>query len=160
MRVYTRSISLTLLLLFSCGCNCGHRAASTTDSWYNPPEAIVRFWSADKLADSEVLVVTPDKLAQAEELLRDSACIGVSNDRARELTGQRVDGPASKTLFLVRGLQLNPGTGKFMVIPLGHELLVHHGSLGGSAVPMKRQPLLVRLSEKPDAVYVSCSMAR
>jgi len=53
---------------------------------------------------------------------------------------------------------LNRGTGKFIVVPVGNELLVEHGSLGRSAVPMKRQALILRLSQKPETVYVSCSM--
>jgi hypothetical protein len=54
---------------------------------------------------------------------------------------------------------LNRGTGKFKVIPLRDELLVHHGSLGHSAAAMKRQALLVQLLRKPKVVFVTCGMA-
>jgi len=95
-------------------------------------------------------------MTTAEEQLRDVTCVEISADRAAELTGHAM--PPGSSLFLVRAVYLNRGTGKFMAVPVGSELLVEHGSLGRSAIPMKRQVLVVRLSQKPETVYVSCSM--
>lgn len=67
---------------------------------------------------------------------------------------------AGSSLFLVRAVFLNRDTGGFTVTPVWSDLLVEHGSLGRSAVPMKRQALIVRLPQKPETVFVSCSMAK
>jgi hypothetical protein len=39
------------------------------------------------------------------------------------------------------------------------QLVVNHGSLGSSAVPMKRQALVLQLERMPAEVFVACSMA-
>jgi hypothetical protein len=97
-------------------------------------------------------------MAAAEEQLHDVASVEISAERATEFTGRPVSPRAGSSLFLVRAVYLNRSTGKFIVVPVGNELLVEHGSLGRSAVPMKRQALILRLSQKPERVYVSCSM--
>jgi hypothetical protein len=61
--------------------------------------------------------------------------------------------------YLTRGVYLNRGTGGFSVYILEDQLLVRHGSLGHSGVPMKRQALVVQLKRKPAEVFATCSMA-
>ena len=79
-------------------------------------------------------------------------------NRAAEFTGRAMLPSEGRGLFLVRAVYLNRVTGKFMVVPVGNELLVEHGSLGHSAAPMKRPALVVRLAHEPKTVYISCSM--
>lgn len=62
--------------------------------------------------------------------------------------------------YLTRGLYLNRGTGRFSVYISADQLVVHHGSLGASAVPMKRQALVLQLEQSPAEVFVYCSMAK
>ena len=69
----------------------------------------------------------------------------------------RTCGPGLKP-FLVRAVQLNPGTGRFFVRFDGHDLYVVHASLGRRPVPMRRQPLVVGLPVEPANVYVTCGM--
>jgi hypothetical protein len=153
---------LGLSLVFSCLCGCikpqTQQPSTSTDSWFDPPSEWSRFRQAKSLPDSEVSEVAPEHMAAGEEQLLDVACVEITADRAAELTGRAMPPQAGSSLFLVRALYLNRGTGKFMVVPVGSELLVEHGSLGRSAVPMKRQALAVRLSQRPKTVYVSCSM--
>jgi hypothetical protein len=61
--------------------------------------------------------------------------------------------------YLTRGVYLNRGTGGFSVYILEDQLLVRHGSFGRSAVPMKRQALVLQLEHSPTEVFVTCSMA-
>jgi hypothetical protein len=153
-------LNLILVGLLGCAETQTRNSWSSRDAWFHPPAEWSRFPDpySHRLPDSDVVEVRPDRMAAAEGQLRDVACVEVSSQRAAELTGHPMEPRAGSSLFLVRGVYLNRGTGKFMVVPVGRELLVEHGSLGHSAVPMKRQALIVRLPQKPEVVYVSCSM--
>lgn len=61
--------------------------------------------------------------------------------------------------YLVRALVLNEGTGSFSVYQNISSICVFHGSLGKSAVPMQRRPIVVFLPRQPIKVYVTVSMA-
>ncbi len=158
MRYSALILSLAVMALLGCSPSRSHQAWSSADSWYRPPSEWTRFRLAQGLPDADIVEVARDKLAAAEEQLRDVACVEISPNRASELTGRSITPQAASSIFLVRAVYLNRGTGKFMVIPVGTELLVEHGSLGRSAVPMQRQALVVRLPRQPEAVFVSCSM--
>jgi hypothetical protein len=151
-----RIVALTLMLGLA-GCTDHHQAWSSVDSWFHPPKDVMPFPRAAMLPSVDVMEVAATKMPEAEEQLRDVACIEVSSQSAAELIGQSVES-ATGNLYLVRAVYLNRGTGKFTVVPLGRDLLVTHNSLGRTAVPMKRQALVVRLPQKPDVVYVDCGM--
>jgi hypothetical protein len=160
MRNINATVVLGLLLvgLLSCSQPQAHRAWSSADSWFHPPRDWMRFQQAQSLPATDVVEVLPDRLVAAEEQLRDVACVAVSSEQAADLTGQKIEAGAGTSLFLVRAVYLNRATGSFSVVPVSRELLVEHGSLGHSAVPMKRQALVVRLPHKPEVIYVSCGM--
>lgn len=158
MRHVTIILSLALMCLAGCRSSRTHQAWSSADSWYRPPSNWTSFRQAQTLPDADIIEVSPDRLPSAEEQLREVACVEITPDLASELTGRTVTSRADSGLFLVRAVFLNRGTGKFMVTPVGTELLVEHASLGISAVPMKRQALVVRLSQKPEMVFVFCSI--
>ena len=119
----------------------------------------MRFREAQSLPDSDVIEVSSDHMKATEDQLSDFACVQITPERASDLTGHSVTSRGGSSLFLVRAVSLNRGTGKFMVTPVGSELLVEHGCLGRSPVPMQRQALVVRLPKKPERVFVSCEMA-
>jgi hypothetical protein len=158
MRSTAFILSLALVWLMGCTQSQTHRAWSSTDSWYHAPSEWARFRQAQGLPDADIVEVAPDQMTAAEEQLRELFCVEISADRASELIGHLIAPRAGSSLFLVRAVYLNRGTGKFMAVPVRSELLIEHGSLGHSAVPMKRQALVVRLSQKPETIYVSCSM--
>ena len=151
-------LSLFLVGLLGCAHTQMHRAWSSADSWFHPPDDWLRFRQAQSLPATDLAEVLPGRLVAAEEQLRDVACVAVSSERAAELTGQKIEAGAGTALFLVRAVCLNRATGRFSVVFAGRDLLVEHGSLGHSAVPMQRQALVVRLPRKPEVVYVSCGM--
>jgi hypothetical protein len=159
MRSIAFILSLVLALASLTGCTQPptYQAWSSADSWYHPPSEWARFRQAQGLPDADIVEVAPDHMTAAEKQLRELSCVEIPTDRASELTGRLIPSRAG-SLFLVRAVYLNRGTGKFMAVLVGSELLVEHGSLGHSAAPMRRQPLVVRLSQKPETVYVSCSM--
>ena len=136
----------SFVLLSLVGCDAG-RAWRSADSWYRAPEPTVNW---DELTDADVYEVAANKTADADEQLRDVSCVELPKERAAEFAGQDVESTDGNSLYLVRGLYLNRS---------GSDLLVQHGSLGHSAVEMKRQALIVLLPRKPDEVFVTCSMA-
>ena len=158
MRAFTQILGWSLVAFGLTVCAETQPAWSSTDSWFHPAEGASIFRQAKKLPDEHVMEVVLAKMPEAEEQLRDVACVELSSQHASEMTGQPVKAIPGGSLFLVRAVYLNRGTGKFTVSLSGRNLLVEHGSLGHSAVPMKRQALVVSLPQKPDVVYVSCSM--
>ena len=161
MRSFANMLGLSLIIFWLFGCTQPQRgrSCSSTDSWYHPPSDWSQFRQAKALPDSDISEVAAERMTAAEEQICDVACVEISVDHAAELVGRSMPLRAGSGFFLVRAVYLNRGTGKFSVVQVGNELLVEHLSLGHSAVPMKRQPLVVRLSQKPETVYASCNMA-
>jgi len=96
---------------------------------------------------------------EAERRLAGSEFVLISDEDANRYLAAPLKAGASLKLFLVRGLYLNRDTGHFIVTFDGKDLFVFHGSLDRSAVPMKRQPIIVALPTPPLHVYVTASMA-
>jgi hypothetical protein len=142
------AIFLGLVLVGLMGC----------DSWYRPPQVRTR-GDERPLPDTDVHEVITEKISLAEQELEEVACVEISDESASALAGQSVERELGKDLYLVRGVYLNRGTGRFTVTLVGSDLLVHNGSLGHSAVDMKRQALIVSLPHKPNQVFVSCNQA-
>jgi hypothetical protein len=158
MRYLTFVLSLALVFVAGCKEPQTHSVWSSVDSWYHPPSDWTPFRQAQGLSGSDIIEVSSGHMQAAEEQLSELACAQITPERASDLTGHSITSRAGSSLFLVRAVFFNRG-GKFMVKPVGNELLVEHGSLGHSSVPMKRQALVVRLSQKPERVFVSCSIA-
>lgn len=62
--------------------------------------------------------------------------------------------------YLVRAVAKNEATGHFYASMCEGDLYVEHGSLGHSVPPSTRVPLLVFLSQPPNRVFVTWSMAK
>ena len=142
------------------GCTSDHRAWTTQDSWYNaPPLEAPRRGEWVPLDRAKIHEVLESKEHQAEELLEDVSIVELNAERAVEFIGAALPDVPGTQPYLTRSVYLNRGTGSFSVYILGNQLLVHHGSLGRTAVPMKRQALVLQLEHKPQDVFVTCSMA-
>ena len=89
----------------------------------------------------------------------DVSIIELSRQEAAEFTGGAPEEVPNTQPYLVRALYLNRETGRFSAYLAQDQLVVHHDSLGSSAVPMKRQALVLQLGRVPVKVFVSCSMA-
>jgi hypothetical protein len=104
--------------------------------------------------------VIESKEFNAERLLQDVSSVELTSQQAVEFIGKALPHVPGTKPYLTRGLYLNRGTGRFSVYVLADQLVIHHGSLGSSAVPMKRQALVLQLEQSPVEVFVYCSMAK
>jgi hypothetical protein len=152
----------TCILLSGMLISCSQqRAGAAEDLWYKPPPSeSPLYWTWPELDRTRIHEVTESKEPDAERLLQDASIVELTDQEAVELIGKALaDAPGTKP-YLTRGLYLNRGTGRFSVYVLEDQLVVHHGSLGSSAVPMKRQALVLQLEQSPAEVFVTCSMAK
>jgi hypothetical protein len=99
-------------------------------------------------------------MGAAERLLETADAVELSLAEANTMAGRELVPQGSKRPYLVRGVVLNRETGGFRIAVNGNDLLVYHGCLGGSPVPMKRQALIVMLPEKPRRIFVTCGMTQ
>jgi hypothetical protein len=134
------------------------RAATSVDSWYNPPPAKIYPLTGWQVLDFKRLhQVAAAQQTAAEKLLETAAALEITAQQAADLLGQPLpDIPGTKP-YLTRAVYLNPGG--FSVYARGEQLLISHASLGHSPVPMKRQALVLQLAQPPVEVFVTCSMA-
>jgi hypothetical protein len=155
---------LALLVHAASGCglslfSTSRRAWTSKDSWYAdlPEDARSGTWSA--LDRGRIHEVIESRGPQAEELLQDISIVPLTSEEAAEFIGEPLPKAPGTQPYLTRGVYLNRATGAFRVSILKDQLRVHHDSLGGRAVPMKRQALVLQLENKPKELFVTCSMA-
>jgi hypothetical protein len=154
----------TLVICAMSGCRPGssstsRRAWSEEDTWYRAPPSGTHLWEWSELDRDRVHEVIVSKKADAEGLLQDVSSVALTGQHAAEFIGGPLpDRPGTKP-YLTRGVFLNRETGGFTVYTSGHQVVIHHGSLGRGAVPMSRQPLVLQLEQEPVEVFVVCSMA-
>jgi hypothetical protein len=151
-----RCVLCTLLLAaVASGCT-STRAWTKEDSWYAPKPTVSTI--VRQVAGENVAPVRLDRISAAERMLESASFVPIPADEAGELSGKAWE---SKRLFLVRGVALNESTGGFAVLLLADDdIVVMHSSLGGSAVPMRRHPVIVELERVPRHVFTECSMAK
>ncbi len=100
----------------------------------------------------------PSRTDKRERLLDGTPCLEISAEKAGYFLCKEYNAPPGTKPFLVRAVFLNRGTGAFSAYFTADSLKVEHGSLGKSAVPMKRQALVVSLERLPKEVFVDCDM--
>ncbi|GIK40006.1 MAG: hypothetical protein BroJett011_38390 [Chloroflexota bacterium] len=134
------------------------RAATTIDSWYNPPPAKIYPLTGWQVLDFKQLhEVAVAQQAAAEKLLETTAALEITAQQAADLLGQPLPAVPGTKPYLTRAVYLNPGG--FSVYSRDEQLLISHASMGHSPVPMKRQTLVLQLAQPPVEVFVTCSMA-
>lgn len=159
--MWFRAFLISALLCAAIGaCAQARRAWTTEDDWYHPLPAGTLLAEWDPLDHDRVHEVIPERLPEAQELLQDLVIAELSPEQAASLIGATLcDAPGTKP-YLVRGLLLNQATGSFAVYVLQDQIAVTHRSLGSSAAPMTRQPLVLQLEREPAQVHVTVSMAK
>ncbi|MCL4297934.1 MAG: hypothetical protein KJ077_19480 [Anaerolineae bacterium] len=134
------------------------RAATTTDSWYNPPPAKIYPLTGWQALDFKRLhQVVAAQQPTAEKLLENTAALEITAQQAADLLGQPLPAVPGTKPYLTRAVYLNPGG--FSVYSRNEQLLISHASMGHSPVPMKRQALILQLAQPPVEIFVTCSMA-
>jgi hypothetical protein len=95
---------------------------------------------------------------EAERLVSDAGVVGLTQPQAERFLAKSVTLREGQSLYLVRGIFLNP-YGRFKVYTKDGWVWVTHGSLGKRPLPMKRQALVLQLQQAPTRVFVTCTMA-
>ena len=147
--------AFVVLALSASLCCAGGRAWTRVDPWYAPAPATLPH--GQEIESSQVFLVTELHKAETSALLEDVSVKAIDVGQATEWVGADLAVPAGYRAFLVRGVYLNRS--HFTVRRADSALHVHASSLGRHAVPMKQQPLVVLLLDRPVDVYVTCSMA-
>jgi hypothetical protein len=146
---------------------CDHSAFTTRDPWFSPPRdpwfspSTLEQRSDETALDSNRIhpVVDPAE-SRAEALLVTASFVKINPQDAEEFAGHPLDQIPGTETYLVRGVYLNRGTGRFAVsVSPSGDIWVCHGCLGHHSVPMKRQAVVLQLYKPPRQVFVSCAMA-
>ena len=137
-----------------------HRVWNARDSWYAPPPGSIDLWTWPEITSRErIIEVQSDCVLEAERMLAEVCLVEITLRKARELTHSHIVLPRGCNPYLVRGVALEGGTGQFSIQHKDRSLVVKYGTLGHGPLPMKKQPLLLLLDQKPDVVYCTCSGA-
>ena len=154
--VAVRAVVMSVLVLIATACS-GRGAASDTDSWCAaPPSDLSLPAQWEELDQNRLRIVHGQLLGQAVDLLDQVIWMPISPVQAQEMTDMPFDG--SGGFYLVRGLYLNWETEGFTARVLdGRVWISHRSAQGAGAVPMKRQPVVVKLDAAPTQIYVTCS---
>jgi len=158
-RFFLWSIGVFLIAAIYVGCG-GHRAWIERDAWYrNLPSNLPQAWDSQwqELPSDRIVPIPRANQHIAIELLESVSWSALNPDDIDRLVSQ-YSKPMGFKPYLVRALSLNEGTGSYKVKIFQRNVFIHHGSLGRSAVSMKRQAIVLYLSEDPKEVYVTCSM--
>jgi hypothetical protein len=124
--------------------------------WMNP---IKDYDYGTPIADTDIYeVVASKEIAAVMGYLQKKAFVEISEDTAKFYTGHYFKRKPGQGTYLVRAVNANGGTGKYMVFRKGDSLVVSQGSLGKAGQPGK-SALIVNLNFKPDKVYTSAGSA-
>ena len=171
--IFTMPALVALALSIGCGSGAGPESPESaadsgepsyrpswteTDSWYTPPPE----WGYENwplLDSSFVHLVVHSMEADAERVLSDTPVAELTQNEAERYLAKSVTLEDGQSLYLVRGIYLDP-YGRF-IVSTNEEgwVSVFHGSLGKRPLPMKRQTLVLQLKEAPTRVFVTCHMA-
>jgi hypothetical protein len=158
---YSSIICFLIFAAFAHGCKNSNSTQvwSTKDSWYKTSSASVGLSDEKQFVEVKFHEVTNSMQSKAQNLLKQKSIVPLSLAQAKTFTSGQFKQVKAKRPYLVRAVYLNKGTGAYSVFLRGKKLVVSHGSLGRSDVPMKRQALIVYLSALPTEVFVVCEMA-
>jgi hypothetical protein len=97
--------------------------------------------------------------AAAESMLLEAPAVRLPPEQAMSFASLSEDSVNGGMPYLIRGVVLNEGTGRFSIYFDATSVLVSHDSLGGQAVPMRRRAVVAVLPDAPTEVFVTCGMA-
>jgi hypothetical protein len=124
--------------------------------WLNPTKD---YANETPIADTDIYeVVASKEIAAVVTYLQKKAFVEISEDVAKSYTGHYFKRKPGQKTYLIRAVNANGGTGRYMVFRKGYSLVVVQGSLGKLGEPGK-SALIVNLNFKPDKVYISAGSA-
>lgn len=158
---YTRKTQATsfaiflLLLLLSCSSFLFAQTKTDTqenglDAWFFAPSREGEKWSKLKPQRSyRVKSIYMDRYTKKLESVKSEK---LSWHEAQLIIGNSMDETEGYEPYLVRGLMISDGTGRFTILQRGDDILVSHAGLGKFS-SWKKQPLVVILPHQPKEVY-------
>jgi hypothetical protein len=132
----------------------------TPESWLTelPFEEFMDFTEQHIVPREDIYILPPSTQLEAEALLQRTSAVQLSQSKAEALMEKELPSRSDLALFLVRGVSQNQETGSFECMFFRRLLLVSYGAMGSQSLPMKRQPIIVRLPERPKKIFVTCSV--
>ena len=150
-------VSSLFLLLAASASGCGPYR-DTRDSW----EATVNGAreSCVRVDDASIVPVTGVRRPDAISRLRDQSSIPLHDEDVASWAGQAPKTPSDPSLkpYLVRAVSMN-ASGHFYVRSCKEVLEIMQGSLGRSAPPPDRFPLVIYLDHAPTQLDISWTQA-
>lgn len=149
------------LLLSMLGC-AGIPTDVEVKSWLTnePPE---EFNNADEknIVPLDNIYVVPDKNnLKASTLLAKTPWIMLSEKEAASIIDKSFKPLNGHKIYLVRGISQNPATGRFDCVFYRGDLWIFFGAMGSQSYPMRKQPIVIMLSDTPKRVYVTSSVMK
>jgi hypothetical protein len=136
------------------GCSATTRIS---DSWANPlRQHLDSDWV--QLPPSDLQAVSREQRARASDVLETREWLAISANYAQVLTGESPR--AGRVAYLLRGLCIGCGSGRFNVHRRETQLYVHHSGLAARQTPTTKWPVVVWLDEYPTQLFVEASAAR
>ena len=145
-------ISCSYLMLLGC--------AIKLDNWLtsSPIDEFADSKEENFIPDENVFEVPATNISKAVVLLDESAIIQLEEPKAMELLGKGIKVRVGYSIFLVRGLTQNQETGSFQCHYYKKMLLVSYQAMGSKSTPIKKQPIIILLHDKPSKIFVNCSV--
>jgi hypothetical protein len=151
MRIHGIVTAISLVLL-----GCAAVRSGPSDDWLHPvPQQLEAplFQSGKTLA----VPVADEKRRPASEMLAATSLVKLSLEEAEGWVKVPLHGGQ---YFLVRGLCLGCATGSFRAYFDGKNVVIYHHSLAKRGTPLTRWPVVVKLENQPEEVFVECSASR
>ena len=144
-----------LLLLLSCSSLLFAQTETNAqeqpfDAWFSAPPREGGEWS--KVKPQRSYRVKPIFIDECTEELGAVKSKKLGWPEAQLIIGNAMEETEGYEPYLVRGLMINDGTGRFTISERGEDILVSHSALGKFS-GWKRQPLVVILPHPPKEVY-------
>jgi hypothetical protein len=134
---------------------CSFSLASTSDEWLEQvPQSIGPSQNWTPIPRESFFEVPASKLDAAKVWLAKDFILDQADASYFDQPNFKCSRPSS--LYLVRALYLNGGTGHFDLKWAGSAVVVSHASLGAATRPV-RSVLVACLAKRPTAVYASIS---
>ncbi len=145
---------IIILVLFYFSCH-DRRAWTSRDPWYNPKNGNSSDFS--RVEDTLIKIINLDKLATAEELLKDSPIVKLSNEQSYYFLSDTTE-KYNLDKYLIRAVYLRFYNKGYSVYQNKDTLIVFHGILGNRPESMNHHALIIELPYYPRVLFTDCYM--
>lgn len=115
-------------------------------------------WIVIEESDYYEVVVSKEASAMNSGLI-ENQFVSIDEVDAKGFTGFYYRSSKQKKPYLVRSVYGYGGTGNYIVLRRGNDLLIEHNSLGGG-VNYHKSALIINLDFKPEKIFITCSIGK